>query len=142
MFWRKFTIIIGGPVLIGLLFVLGHQHDLFYHTVWYDLFLHYLGGLLLIFTLAGTAWHLELMPPARLALFKAGLIAALALTAIGWEILEVYLGMVPNWTQSIYDTATDMGIALAGGLTAVLFLRPEKQPEQKLRIPTFENIPK
>ncbi|MBI9020971.1 MAG: hypothetical protein JEZ10_06935 [Verrucomicrobia bacterium] len=124
MFWRKITLIAGGPVLIGLLLILGHRHDLFYTTAWFDLFMHYLGGMLLIFTLAGTLWHLELMPPEHPALFKTGLIAALILTSVCWEVLEVYAGMVPNWSQSIYDTITDMASALAGGLTALLFIRP------------------
>ncbi len=135
MLWRKITLIVGGPVLIGLLFLFGHQHNLFYTTAWYDLLMHSLGGLLLIFTLAGTLWHLDMDPSAHPVLFKTGLIAALILASIGWEFLEVWLNMTPNWTLSIYDTVTDMLAALAGGLAALTFIRPGKQPSRPSLFP-------
>ena len=127
MFWQKTTLIVGGPVAILLLLVLGWQHDLFHTTAWHDVLMHFLGGGLLILTLAGTTWHLWLkkrpdrLP--RLAVFKAGLVAGLLLTLISWEIIEVISDMTPNWTQSVGDTISDMLCALASAAIILHLIR-------------------
>ena len=146
MFWRKITVIVGGPVLVLLLLALGHQHDLFLTTLWFDMFLHGLGGMTVVFSLAGVLWHLELTgwfdPANQLFRSQISLLGGLLLLSIGWEFLEVWLNMTPNWIQSRQDTVTDMLCALIGGLIALLFIQPARQPEKKLRVPSFENIPK
>jgi hypothetical protein len=127
MFWQKTTVIAGGPALIFLLLIFGHQHDFFQTTAWYDVFMHTLGGGLFVITLAGALWHLKLKKnPGRVsrpALFKGSLIVGLILTCIAWEIIEVIFNMTPNWTQSVADTLSDMACALAGAAITLCFIR-------------------
>lgn len=124
MFWCKFSAIAGGPVLIGFLLMLGRQRDLFQTTGWYDVMMHLLGGIFLTVTLAGTAWHAGLKTrPRLLRRAKPLLLAGILFTAIGWEIFEVRVGLVPNWTHSAGDTAADVLCALAGSLAVLRFIR-------------------
>jgi uncharacterized membrane-anchored protein len=130
MFWQKKTVIVGGPFAMLILLLIGTHYDLFHTTSWYDIFMHFLGGALLIFTLAGTArrWQLKRRADRKLrpAVFKAGLIAALVITAIVWEIIEVIFNLTPNWTHSAADTLADIASALAGAIIALhcIFKRP------------------
>lgn len=121
MFWRRFPVIAGGPVLIGLLHLIGWKFDLFQTTGWYDVMMHLLGGGFLTLTLAGTAWHCGLRTASRL--FKPFLFISVLFTAVAWEIFEVRFGLVPNWTQSVGDTFADVFCALAGSLVMLRLIR-------------------
>jgi hypothetical protein len=131
MFWQKKTILAGGPLTLLLLLAFGRYHDLFHTTDWYDIFMHFLGGGLFIITLCGFIWHLRLKKnPGRMpgsALFKAGLITALLLTAVLWECFEVLFNLSPNWTHSVKDTVLDMVCGLAGAAVALLVVFPKER---------------
>ena len=109
-------------MLVLLLLAFGWQHDLFHTTRWYDIFMHLTGGGFLTVTFAGTAWHagLKNLPP---RLFKPLLFAGVLLTAVAWEVFEVPAGLHPNWTTSVWDTATDLIYSLTGCLAALRLIR-------------------
>lgn len=127
MFWQKRSSIAGGPLIVLLLLLNGWHFDLFHKTAWYDMMLHFLGGFVVVTTYAGTAWILwlkkETATRPKASVVRTGLMAALLLTSIAWEIFEVFAGMTPNWTHSVSDTFSDMLCALAGGAAVLRFIR-------------------
>ena len=127
MFWKEKSVIVGCPIVILLLLILGMHRDLFHTTAYYDVFMHCLGGGLFVISLAGSIWHVWLKKRGdrmlRPVAIKAGLIAGLLLASIIWEIAEVMFNMTPNWTQSVVDTVFDMVCALVGAAIALCFIR-------------------
>lgn len=122
MFWTKYTVIAGGPVLVVLLLGLGLRYDLFHATSWYDLFMHVLGGSVVAVSFAGAAWRLR-ANAAPWLITRAVPIAAVLAISILWETAEVILGMTPNWTLSVADTLSDLFFALGGAVVALCFIR-------------------
>jgi len=132
MFWQKKTVIAAGPLILAILLLTGWRYDLFQTTVWYDVMMHFLGGGFFIISLTGTLWHLwrkksGRQPPVWI---KAVLLLLLLLTSIAWEVLEVYLNMTPNWTQSASDTFSDIFWAQAGATVAVRCIFPRSKSLQ------------
>ncbi len=132
MFWKKATLIIGGPILLLLLLLLGALGELFLALSWYDKMMHLLGGAFFVISLAGMLWHLQYKKsPGRIpcaARFKGGLLVVLLLIAIAWEVFEVIAGVTPNWTHSVSDTFADILCALLGAALVLPFIQTT-QPE-------------
>lgn len=127
MFWRRYSVIAGGPVFVVLLLSLGLHYNLFHTTSWYDLFMHVLGGGAAATSLAGLAWHLKRFSDRKLVARMSGrgvLVAAVLGISILWEIAEVIFGMTPNMTQSVGDTVLDVCCALLGAGSILFFIRP------------------
>ncbi len=122
MFWTKKTLIAAGPLLVVGLLALGLWHDLFHSTVWYDLFMHVLGGGVVALSGVGLAWHvwLKRRGAAPGLLLKAAMVGLVLLVAVLWEVWEVLYEMTPNWTLSVSDTISDVLSGVAG---AILVLR-------------------
>jgi hypothetical protein len=127
MFWQKKTVIAAGPLAIALLLPAGWRYDLFHTTAWYDVMMHFLGGGFFVISLTGAIWHLRRKKsggPAP-AQMKPVLLLLLLLLSIAWEILEVFLDMTPNWTQSKSDTFSDIIWAQIGAVIALRFVFPK-----------------
>ncbi len=139
MFWQKTIVIMGGPLLVSVLLVLGLYDGLFHTTMWYDILMHSLTGGLFVISSAGMGWHLWLKhrSNSRIGLgLRVGMIAWLLFVSILWEILEVLLGMTPNWTTSVPDTVSDVIYALIGGVVTLCLIRSPGDITADSRPPT------
>jgi len=91
---------------------------------WYDILLHFLGGLWLGGT---TLWFLQYVrkkPFGRTAQYVIPLVAVIVI-GLGWELFEFSLDtFIIFQTNDIIDTVADLFSDIAGGLTAsLLFVR-------------------
>lgn len=135
MFWTKTSSVVGGSLLVAVLLVTGLRYDLFRRMVYYDLFMHALGGMVVAAGTAGTAWRMQTargIVPGRNRTLTVMPLAAVLLVSLLWESGEVLLGMTPNWTQSIRDTVSDLMYALAGAAGMICFIRLQIRHLQKL----------
>ncbi|MFC1720666.1 hypothetical protein ACFL0K_00185 [Patescibacteria group bacterium] len=89
---------------------------------WYDILLHFLGGL----WLGGTAlWFLQYVKEKPMSRFKQYMfpVAMVILIGLGWELFEFSLDtFVIFQTNDIIDTISDLWMDVAGSLTATIFM--------------------
>ena len=89
---------------------------------WYDILLHFLGGLWLGGT---TLWFLQYVrkePIGRAAQYIIPTIAVLII-GLGWELFEFSLDtFIIFRTNDIIDTMSDLGMDVVGSLTASLIM--------------------
>ena len=89
--------------------------------------MHLVGGSLFVIMLGGGLWHLKIKQVGgsirRPLFFKAGILGALFVVTIAWEVFEVMLPLVPNWTHSVSDTLFDILFALIGAIFTLIFIR-------------------
>ncbi len=89
---------------------------------WYDILLHFLGGL----WLAGTAlWFLQYIRQKQMSQIKQYLfpVGIVIIIGLGWEIFEFSLDtFIIFQTNDIIDTMSDLGMDIAGSLTASLIM--------------------
>ncbi len=102
--------------LIGAIHVSAIRHSLYWHYVWLDVPVHFLGGMWL--ALAGT-WLLlragiKAEVPSIFSLVVAG--------AIAWEIFELAAG-IPIEKNFALDTVIDLTMDVAGGIMGYIVAR-------------------
>lgn len=128
MFWQKKSSMLCGPPAILLLLVLGLSYDLFQTVFFYDILMHFLGGVVFVVTFAGLLWQVWPAPRGcrpSLAAMRVLLLCGVLLISFIWEWAEVVLGMTPNWTDSVQDTLGDVLCALAGAIVVLYFIRAD-----------------
>lgn len=85
---------------------------LYWQYPWFDVLIHFLGGLAIGAFVVGLLVH-----------FRPRLyIAILAATYIGWELFEVVAG-VPREANFIFDTTLDLLMDTLGGIAAYVAAR-------------------
>ena len=103
--------------VLGLLQIIALQEFLYWRIWWFDLIMHFLGGIIL----GGIAvFFFTYIAPLRRFAFPVFLIVLIGV-GIGWEVLEFSTGMYTSQNYTL-DTALDLlmdtlGAVLVYGLT-------------------------
>ena len=115
-------------LLAALLYVILALHllALYFHWYWmfwwYDILLHFLGGLWLGGT---TLWFLQYVrqqPVGRIEQYILPVVAVVII-GLGWELFEFSLDtFIIFRTNDIIDTMSDLGMDVVGSLTASLIM--------------------
>ncbi len=98
-------------LLLGL-FLLGLEHYLFWRMIWFDVPLHFLGGLGIGFFVGALAYHFR----PRIFVFMT------ASAILLWEAYEYLFGM-PRENNYFFDTSLDILMGALGALVAYIILR-------------------
>ncbi len=99
--------------ILALLEKLALADFLYWHYVWFDTVMHFIGGLAL-----GT-FVAALLPRFRPILYVLGV----ALLAIGWEVFEFYFGTNLHASNFYFDTSVDLLMDALGGIVAYVIAR-------------------
>ena len=116
--------LIGLLILAGTLFVLNEfavERYLYWHFWWYDIMMHFLGGVVI----GGMAvWmHLRFVRSAPLRSIVLTVLASILLIGIGWEMFEYIID--PTYAQQaniVGDTILDLIMDTIGALVAAAII--------------------
>lgn len=100
----------------AVIYLAGLEYFLFWKLWWFDILLHFLGGL---WAALASAWFFALLSR-RLNLFS--IILCVLLIALGWEAFEYILGF-PREEAYLFDVFLDITMGVLGGLVGALFAR-------------------
>ncbi len=120
-------------VVVAFLFFVGEAFYLRWTFWWFDVVLHFLGGLCV--AMGGLSTWLYLSSSTNISNTKLTLVGLLWALAIGiiWEIFEVHFGItfLSDGIAYVRDTASDLIMDICGGIFGVLYaVRLNKQNEQ------------
>lgn len=110
-------------LLVAGLNLLALRYFLYWRTWWYDIPMHFLGGLICA---AIVLWFVayEVPPGLRSKVNRLALtVIATLIIGILWEIFEYKTGITKGEIGYWQDTIHDIGMDLAGGLAAYLLLK-------------------
>ncbi len=102
--------------LIGVIHLAALRHSLYWHYVWLDLPVHFLGGVWL--ALAGTWLLLRSGMRAEVPI----IFSIVIIGSIAWEIFELAAG-VPIERNFALDTVIDLTMDVAGGILGFILAR-------------------
>lgn len=102
--------------IVGAIHVLALQHFLYWHYIWLDVPVHFLGGFWL--GLLGS-W---LLAYRHVSVTFPMVMATVIIVSIGWEVFEVAAG-VPIENSFILDTSIDISMDLIGGVLGFFVAR-------------------
>ncbi len=128
---KKFFIRVA--MLIGLIFVLNfvaEKFHLYYSTWYFDMFMHFLGGVWLGMLLI---WFFKVDSFSLRQVFKV--ILGVLVIGVAWEIFEfVFINTVAEFPFDLADTISDMLFDLSGGFVSIcyFFTRIMSIPESKV----------
>ena len=120
---KALIITIAETVLLALLYAYGMVEKLFFHIWWYDIPLHFLGGLAIAMAVLYVYYFAGLFAPvaAPRRFFLLALIAAIVVGII-WEIFEYVSGFTfTTGDKYVLDTLKDMGMDILGALVAYIY---------------------
>ena len=103
-------------LVIGVVHVAALRWSLYWHFIWLDLPMHFLGGAWVALI---SVWFLGLRHY-RVRFFP--ILFAVLLVGIGWEIFE-HLAGVPVEDNFVLDTSLDLFMDLFGGICGFLLAR-------------------
>jgi len=104
-------------VLMFGLNVLALKHHLYYTYWWYDVMMHFLGGLIIGGATAWASRRLVTVPHSGGMLCIAATLATLLVGGV-WEALERSSGMFVGHGNIALDTVKDLGMGVIGALVA------------------------
>ena len=121
---RLLYIITGLIVVIVVLHYAALSYSLYWHFWWYDLIVHFFGG---IFAGVLVAWilffsgYLEKISITTKSLFLASVVGAIVI-GVGWEVFERLIGH--TWSPEGYwlDTGIDIVMDILGGILGFLLI--------------------
>ena len=124
--YKKFLYASGA--LAALLFVLNQaalNYDLFWRLWWYDIPMHFLGGLVLG---CGFAWFFGSMQKRTVRLSDTAailsILTAVLVGGVAWEIFEYNLDLTYNpHLNYVLDTTKDMIMDMLGASVAIWFYK-------------------
>jgi len=99
--------------LFAVIHVIALQLFLYWHYLWFDIPMHFLGGIIValgVFTLH----DLKVFVPSRY-LTPVAVVLMVVIVALVWEVFELYIG-TPIEENFVIDTLTDLGMGILGGL--------------------------
>ena len=86
---------------------------LYWHYVWFDTIMHFLGGLAIGTFVAALLTHFR---PVRYVL-------GVALLSVGWEVFEFYFAHTVHARNFYFDTSVDLLMDALGGIAAYALAR-------------------
>src|SRR3989344_2449356 len=116
---------LAGAALLQVMFFLAIRHDLFWHLWWYDIPMHFLGGVVLGGLGIWLAGELQ-MWRGNAGVDATGLTVVFFVMCIGgaWEIFEYSTGNTFNTIGSYpLDIVKDLVMDLTGALAIFLYFR-------------------
>lgn len=116
--------------LTGLLHFIGAQYFLYWHFWWFDILLHFLGG---VWVAATCFWlyyfsglvKVQVISPRYF--FLVPFVGAL-IVGVAWEVFEYLTGLtfvIPGIDYKV-DTICDIGMDVIGGMVVYLYYRLTK----------------
>lgn len=113
--------IIGLGLLVTVMHSLAYKFFLYWTTDWYDILMHFLGGLLigLIVISFIQRLHLDEEIINKKLLFVSVILAVLVI-GLGWELWEIFIGFT-NVLKDQVDTIIDLVMDTLGGFFAILY---------------------
>ena len=113
---------------VALVFVLNllGVYSFWYATIWwYDMLVHFFGGVFIGFLLLYLFQKLWTMPLRQLVICVGG---GVLLIGIGWEIFEVFIWQVTGANGSPFsDSVSDVVCDTVGGLVALSFFLQKRK---------------
>lgn len=110
IWWLSFTLILSAA--LAMLAHLAVANYLYWRYPWFDLPMHYLGGMMLGTLLVSILMHFR---PRFYMIGVAGV-------AVGWEIFEYTLGF-PRESNYVFDTSLDLLMDTLGATTIYIIAR-------------------
>jgi hypothetical protein len=105
---------------VALLDKTGHFLRLYWSLWWFDILMHFLGGLLI--GLASAWSYVFVFKKGTSGLVRTTLLSVL-IVGIFWEIYEVYIGIQVTHEPYIWDTSVDIIMDLVGAYLAGAFIK-------------------
>ncbi len=115
-------LIIAVFALLIIFYIMAIAHELFFYIWWYDIMLHFLGGLGLGLSAVYVCYFSGHFRPrlSRNAIFYTVLFSAL-LVGVLWEVFENYSGLTYSFGNYRLDTIKDMFTDVFGSIVAYVF---------------------
>lgn len=113
-------------IFIFLVNFLANKFHLYYSIWWFDVFMHFAGGVWLGFVFA---WFMALkgLPLSLDVTLVSKLVLWVLVVGIGWEVFEYYfINYMAQNRFDMVDTLSDLVLDLSGGLCAILYLQKSK----------------
>jgi hypothetical protein len=110
----------GVLALTAAIYLAGLEFFLFWRLWWFDILLHFLGG---VWAALASAWVIALL---RIPLSTRSVLLSVLAVGVGWEVLEYVLNF-PREEAYALDLATDIVLDMLGGVVGAriaLALRP------------------
>jgi uncharacterized BrkB/YihY/UPF0761 family membrane protein len=110
---------------IAILHIAGTENNLYIKFWWYDVLLHYLGGMWIALATYWIAFHSRYISHPRNTIANIALlvIGMTMLVGLGWEIFEYYFGIsLAPGEQYVIDTTQDFIMDFLGAATIVVFV--------------------
>jgi hypothetical protein len=114
LFFAQFGVV----SLVGVMHVLALNYSLYWHYIWLDLPVHFLGGM---WAALFFAWLCSYWPLREADGFATTMLFVLAI-GLGWEVFELFVG-VPREANFAFDTGLDLLMDLCGGLAGYAISR-------------------
>lgn len=109
---KKYIPTLISAILVLVLHLVGMDKELYFHFFWYDILLHFLGGLTI-------ALFLSIFIKNKWLVFWGMIVIAIA-----WEVFEFYLNIaVDNPNEYIFDTVKDFIMDSLGAALAIFYKR-------------------
>ncbi len=116
------TFIAATFVVLTFLYIAALSGDLFFYIWWYDIPLHFLGGLwiglLAVYLYYYSGFFKSILTENRL--FFTMLISVIVVGAL-WEIFEYYTGLAFTVGNYTLDTVKDMFMDVLGGIVSYIY---------------------
>ena len=118
MIRKEFFVRLAGLIVCITVFNFLANKFYWYSSIWYfDIFMHFLGGLWLGGLFLWLFWPNKLSTT-----LVAKVIAGVLLVGIGWEIFELmFVNYVAQNSFDVVDTSMDLVLDVLGGLSAILY---------------------
>lgn len=102
--------------VVGAIHVSATKYFLYWHYVWLDVPVHFLGGLWLGLL---SAW---LLSSRQLPVSYVRVMLTVLIVSIGWEVFEIAAG-VPIEKNFVFDTSLDLVMDILGGTLGYVIAR-------------------
>ena len=119
LFWKRFNIALAFLVLVGILQLLAAKYNLYYHQAWYDIMMHFLGGVTVGLALVSLATLTRPITTRRQLLWYIfwGIIAV----GMAWEIFEHVANIQETFgPTNLPDTGLDLVMDTIGAFVAII----------------------
>ena len=107
-------------VLIAVLHLVALEYFLYWVYTWFDILMHFLGGLFIALSILWFVFESGYVHVAR-TVNHAVLVAGLSIffVGVGWEIFEVIAG-IPIEDNFVFDTITDLTMDACGAAVGII----------------------
>lgn len=113
LFWMQFALL----MVVVALYAIGLYWYLFWRIWWYDMPMHFLGGLWVGLFAGWALQYFRILVRRDILIFLAAFVVG-----IGWEVFEYSVGLTKGEIGFVFDTAHDLLNDVAGGLFAALLI--------------------